>query len=292
MPAHGLARFARAPRGRMPPPATEREARTRHAGVEPARFVGLLPLLTAHLQDRPCSVCGAVSPSFDILADHEVVCVPCGRQESDGDVVRRRGVDEEHYARRLSLTGLADEARIVETLGLAAETPDPPLSAAGGRGARHFGAVVAARRYEQAARRGLMMLGGPSGCGKSTAAAWLAWRSHGVFLPRREWTKVVVRGRDVQRLEWLVSAGGVVVLDDVMAVRPGTVAGDSEIESEIVFQIAVARHEAGRATVLTTQASYDEIVTAYGSRGEALLRRAEDGHGLDGEPDGGGWVEC
>lgn len=282
-------RLARAPIKNPLPKLSEAEERTKGLALPAKMASGPLVLMNLHLQVRPCHRCPTLVESFDFLNDDEVICQRCG-----DDLDRRRGreerqVDGEHFKRRLSITGLQAEVRIRETIGMTPETPDPDLDAAQ---PRFRVSAMAARRCLPAARRGLLILAGTSGVGKSVAAAWLAWRTHGLFLPRQAWTKVQVRARDSQRLDWLIEHGGVVVLDDAFVVRPGGVPGDSDWESEVVFQVAKARHEANRGTVITTNALRGEIIDAYGSRGEPLLRRADSGQDLSGAPAGGGFVDC
>lgn len=258
---------------------------------EAAMDIGVIPVraLLPEVVERPCDECSAVARSFAFLKPEDVLCARCAEAEGDKRERWEKAVDAEHYVQRLTYTGLRGETRIVEALGLAKDNPEPEL-APGKK--KHLRAVSAATDYFGAAKRGLLIIAGPSGTGKSTAAGWLAWRTHGRFLPRTDWSGIETRGRDKSRLAWVKGHAGAVVLDDAFVVRPGDRAGDSDWEQEAVFQIAVHRHEAGLATVITTNATLEDFRHVYGTRGEALLRRARDGEDLAGKPEGGGFVQC
>jgi DNA replication protein DnaC len=237
-----------------------------------------------------CVKCGQLTRMFKVLVDEpECLCLECANKGLQHAHSNQR-VNHEWFARRLKSAGLADQTRIVETLRITAEVPDPNIHRPEARYVVAIGAAIKMLRHP---KPGTLILSGYSGSGKSTAAAWAAWTSHGIFLPRSKWTQLPIRtGRDQSELTWISRHGGVVVLDDCLHVKPGGDPGDSEWEAEVIFRITQERHESGFATILTTQADRREIETSYGTRGEALTRRAADGQDLTGHPNSGGWVDC
>lgn len=239
-----------------------------------------------------CVRCGApVAWMFERLVGSDVcLCAKCTPPKAAAD----DGTDRQAVADRLRRAGLAKEKAILRALGITPKTLDGKLEA---KERRLVVAVTTVRRYleTQAVRRTLVLTGPPQ-IGKSTAAAFAAWTTRGVYLTRAAWSDLPVRykGRDPDdaALATYRTLGGVVVLDDVMTVNRNGGAGDSEGQVEAVFQITTARHAAELPTILTTQATEAEIVSAYGSRGEAILERARAGRNLAGDPEGGGVVVC
>ena len=235
-----------------------------------------------------CVKCGQLTRMFKVLVDEpECLCSECADKHAHRT---KQPVNTEWFERRLRSANLHDQKRIVDTLRITPQVPDPNLHRPEARYVVAIGAAIKMMRHP---KPGTLILSGYSGSGKSTAAAWAAWTSHGIFLPRSKWTQLPIRtGKDQSELTWISRHGGVVVLDDCLHVKPGGDPGDSEWEAEVIFRVTQERHESGFATILTTQADRREIETTYGTRGEALTRRSSDGQDLEGHPDSGGWVDC
>lgn len=260
----------------------QRTADGRLEGQEAARA------LRSPVVEAFCIKCGQLTRMFKVLVDQpECLCLEC----ADKSAYRtKRRVDTKWFERRLQAANLHEQKRIIETLRITPEVPDPNLYRPGPQYVVAIGAVIRMLRHP---KPGTLILSGYSGSGKSTAAGWAAWSSHGLFLPRARWSQLPARsGRDQSELTWVCRHGGIVVLDDCLHVRPGGDPGDSEWENEVLFRVTQERHESGHATILTTQADRREVEVAYGTRGEALIRRSQDGADLEGHPDSGGWVEC
>lgn len=245
--------------------------------------------------DAICAQCGDEARTIPILVgEPECLCLGCAEQArrathtpSTPSSGEPSSEEQAAHAARLERTGLAGRAKIIEALGLAPDGGEldtkRPQSALASR------AVV---RYLASTRaRSTLVLAGPSGRGKTIAAAWAAWESRGSFWPRSQWSRLGRREASADA-DWLARAPGVVVLDDVLAVGAGSEAKDASADVEVLFRIVGDRHEAGLATILTTQADERELELAYGSRGSAILRRAKDGQDLSGAPESGGFVWC
>jgi len=264
---------------------------TRAVDLDRLQHFGGLHLLAlgSTITDGVCRFCAGPTRVFamTIGTDGEM-CLKCSAKKQAERTQAEKGADLSWFQRRLFLTGVPQ--RTVEQLGITAHEPKVRLQKS--HDGRWSMTAAAVNIYLQHARPGTLVLSGDTGLGKSCAAAFAAWHSHGLFLERARWTKVKVRSGDDSQLRHVINHAGVVVLDDCMHVRPGGDPGDSDWESEVVFEIAQTRHEAMRATVLTTQATRKEVETAYGTRGEALARRADDGLDLAKRPNAGGWVDC
>jgi hypothetical protein len=224
-----------------------------------------------------------------LVGQAECMCLTCAEKQRLEREGRRSDEDTNAwFSRRVTLTGIPDAT--LDALGITPSSPEPPFAVA--KDGRWKGASVAVTRYMRAPRQRTLVLAGDSGVGKSCAAAWACWRTMGLYLSRASWTKLPARAQDDARLRWVMQHAGVVVLDNALDVKPGGGAADSDWESEVVFQVTQERHDNGRATILTTQSSADEVTRAYGTHGEAIVRRARDGEDLAGAPDAGGWARC
>lgn len=255
--------------------------------------VGLARVFRPLVRDAVCVECGgAVAWMYaHLVGTPACMCFTCAEKKRVAREAKEKdGGDEGRrwFARRAALSQIPAEA--LSDLGITPEEPSPKLKRP--NDGRWKVAAVAVHRYMSAPRQRTLVLAGQSGVGKTRCSQWAVWRSLGLFLGRNEWTSLPVRREDDSRMRWVINHGGVVVLDNALDVRPGGEPADSEWEQEVVFQVAQTRHDEGRATLITTQAEKDEVRRAYGTHGEALIRRAEEGHDLAGAPHTGGWVRC
>jgi hypothetical protein len=252
-------------------------------------------LSSGHAHDVDCYRCkrvGAVPVMFRALVGTEACLCPHCRAEVEEEERRgvRRGPDEMSYQRRLEVTGLVDQARILEALAIDDNSRDGFL---GGEFAAGRQAARSVKRYlGSTSRAGLLILSGVSGVGKSTASAWAVWATCGRYYTRTQWAGFGIRGKDNADVERAVRVKGVVVLDNALGVSWDGTPEDSAYEIEALFQVVDQRHQAHRAVIVTTQADRQQIEDAYGDRGKALVRRAVEGQAPNGSPETGGFVEC
>jgi len=245
-----------------------------------------------------CVVCSAGTVTHpELVGEPECLCHDCAadsravregeQREADAGGVKRA----QFIRQKLERTGLADRKRMIEALKIGTEHPGGVLKAQG----RYRKAAEAVLEYlASELGQGTLIIGGPTGSGKSTAAALAAWRTGGRFIPRSSWRSFPVRAQGgAQELRFLAALPGVMVLDDCLAVAKNGDPADSDWEAEVIWALVGDRHEAGRPTVLTTQASDHEIRNSYGTRGEAIVRRAMAGAtDLTGKQIAGGFRWC
>lgn len=241
---------------------------------------------------RPCAMCTETPLAFPFIRPEDVLCPRCA--DAEGDVIAKERAkrttneqqDERAFRGKLRRSGLESQTRIVDDLGI---TRDGDVAlAVPQQGARWRDAAEAVLRYLGAARSGTLALSGPSGTGKSTCAAYAAWRTGGLYLPRERWSGIPPW--DSELIIWYGQHGGVLVLDEVCLISGRGEAADRDAQRDIIGSIVKARHAREAATIITTNATEEEFLSTYGTLGEALWRRAQTD--LAGNPAGGGWVEC
>lgn len=245
-----------------------------------------------------CVVCGDPTKTHPKLAgERECLCLGCAAearelrlQNRKADSISNQG-SAQYLKSKLDQCGLGNAKRMLEALAISPAQPDGKLEATG-RYQKAAKAVLAYLDSQQG--QGSLLLSGPSGCGKSTAACMAVWRTGGRFLPRSVWRAVPVRSQGgAKEVKWLARSPGVLVIDDCLAVQRNGDPADSDWEAEVIWAIMGDRHEAQRPTILTSQADDAEIRNAYGTRGEAILRRALQGASdLTGQQVSGGFHWC
>lgn len=286
-----VAQVGRAVLRRAPSMAADGEGYERAVLSHPYVIMGLEQVRDAECRRRASKDCTGI---IDRLFAKDVgtpaqMCVTCANTIAAAR--EAKPVDDKDgraFTRQVALVGVPQ--RIQDALGL--RPGEPVASLARAKDGRWNSAGAAVEAF-LANPSGLLVLSGSSGVGKSCCAAFAAWRTRGRFFERSEWAALPVRtSRERGEMMHALNAGGVVVLDDALHIRPNGDPGDNDHETEVLFEVAQGRHEAKRPTIITTQSDAREVITAFGTRGEAIVRRARSGHDLSGAPSSGGWVDC
>lgn len=240
------------------------------------------------IHTRQCPRCGEDFQQIK-WAPKDAPCVNCARKRPPPDPR-----DPAHHAELLRTRGLLEQRHARKAIGLEAGV-DPVLRVEG----PFAYAAGAVRAWMSAPAQWTLLLSGKSGCGKTTAACYAAWTMKGIFVDRPSWTRLGALERDATsranlkaQEDAMSKRPSLVVLDDVFAIESGGAAGDDKWSSEVVWRIVMARHAAGRPTILTTNATPDGLARAYGTKGKAILTRARAGEDENGAPWKGGVVEC
>lgn len=231
------------------------------------------------LTRAPCPRCGRKVSIFKAIAPRDDwCCTDCEPEPVDED--------EDAYRTKLRRRGLEDQVHSINALQLGPGVDRAPFARGKYRYANRAAEILVGARP-----KGTLVLSGASGLGKTTAAVAAVWNLPGKFVPRERWCGLTGWDPNTEEeMRALIINRGIIVLDEAFVMGLSKPA-ETQRELEVLFRIVRARHDAGRGTILTTQLSQEDVLKHYHERGEAIVRRANDGF-VDDAPVSGGWIRC